>query len=232
MQTVKHQSIQLDWFKSSPILNPKTLVLGSFNPYSVLENSVDYYYGRKTNHFWRTIARLLNKQEEYFFIGKDKLTKKNEVMNERFCCLDVIDSIDFFSDNQDLLRQFIENKIFTNFSDQTIWTTNTNFENKCKISLIRKYNFEIINLLKATSSIKKVIHTMGNNRINEKSINPKEKQLGNIGFSGFMTDIINVCNERNIEFIYNSYSPSDYAVKNGKTSKEDLDIFLKTHLSI
>ncbi len=88
-------------------------------------------------------------------------------MNNRFCCLDVINSINISS-------------------------------------------------TKTTNSINKVIHTMGYNRINNNSINPKEKKLKELGFYDFITAVINICKERKKTFVFESYSPSAYAVRNGK----------------
>jgi hypothetical protein len=73
---------------------------------------------------------------------------------------------------------------------------------------------------------------MGNNRISQLSVSPKEKKLRDSGFSSFISSVIKCCNENNIEFVYNSYSPSAYAVKKGPEKKENLRQWLKTNLYI
>jgi len=97
---VKHQSVKLDWLIPAEIQDPQTLVLGSFNPYESTTNSVDYYYGRTKNHFWETIAIIIGEDEKYFF---ENIDRKREIMNKRFCCPDVIESIDFKSENTDII---------------------------------------------------------------------------------------------------------------------------------
>ncbi len=72
---VNHQSLKANWINTFTIKNPKTLVLGSFNPYENKSKLVDYYYGRPSNHFWRTIAIIINEDEDYFF--------QNELGTER-----------------------------------------------------------------------------------------------------------------------------------------------------
>lgn len=228
---VKHQALELNWLTLNQIAEPKTLVLGSFNPYQNLGNSVDYYYGRISNHFWKTIARLNTQNEAYFFTGDEKLNRKIEVMNNRFCCMDVINSIKFTSSDSVQLNKFLDKKIYSNFLDQTIWTSKTKFEEK-EISIHRTYNQDILTIIRNSATITKVIHTMGDNRINACSISPGEKSLGQSGFSGFMNKIIQNCKEKNIEFVYMSYSPSDYAVKTGKTKREELENFYKKHLGL
>ena len=88
----------------------------------------------------------------------------------------------------------------------------------------------IIDFLNSSDSIEKVIHTMGVNRISKDSASPKEAKLMNLGFNGFLNKVRTICKQKNINFILDSYSPSDYAVKNGKTNKVDLNHWLKTNL--
>jgi hypothetical protein len=227
---VKHQSVELAWINNGEIINPKTLVLGSFNPFENKTKSVDYYYGRYKNHFWRSIAIILDKDEEYFFDNQKGFERKNEIMQNRFICFDVIDSINFKSVNQSLLDDYLKNEIFSNYSDQKIWTSITKYKNNDSIQIIRNYNQSIIDFLNSNNSIKKVIHTMGVNRISEESTNPKEAKLLDSGFNGFIKKVRKICKQKNIDFILESYSPSDYAVKNGKTKKDDLILWLKNYL--
>lgn len=228
--TVRHQALELNWLSPEQIENPKTLVLGSFNPYNRDNNSVDYYYGRKSNHFWRTIANIIGENEEFFFDLAESQNRKSIAMNNRFCCLDVINFINFSCDSNQLLNEYLFNKIFSNFLDQNIWTTNTNYEKRGIIKLSREYNQNIITTLSTSTTIRKVIHTMGNNRIGDTFVSPKEKRLNNLGFGGFIQSVKEICHQRNIEFVKKSYSPSDYAIKNGNTTRENLRYFLRQHL--
>ncbi len=229
-KTVKHQSIELEWISPIDIQEPRTLVLGSFNPYESKKKSVDYYYGRSKNHFWRTISNIIGQNDEYFFDKVEGINRKKLIMQNRFCCLDVIDSIDFKSESESVLDDYIKNEIFSNYLDQKIWTGNTNYKKRDSIQIVRKYNQSIIEFLKSTNSIERVIHTMGRNRITKDSANPKEAKHKDNGFSGFIKNIKKICTEKNIFFVLDSLSPSDYAVKNGKTKKEDLKVWLKSNL--
>lgn len=161
MVTVVHQAIELDWLKAEDLDNPLTLVIGSFNPFNPNgDGNLDYYYGRGTNHFWKSIARNIKKPDKFFFNNEHGLTRKIEVMKGKFCCLDVINSIDIDCENAEILHEYLNNKIFGDFNDQTIWTTNTNWKGE-KINLKRSYNPSIKTLLQNSQSIRKVIHTMG-----------------------------------------------------------------------
>lgn len=224
---VRHQSLVLAWPTPSQIQNPKTLVLGSFNPYNPDGLLLDYHYGRSSNHFWKSIARNINEDEGFFF-NQNGFENKLNIMKNRFCCADVIDEIGLECANQAMLSDYIKNNIYSNFLDQTIWLSKTKSK---RIFLKRRYNNSIIDFLNSTKSIKKVIHTMGNNRItNIERIKPKEKNIFPIGFGSYMGEIIKLCEAKGIEFTFNSLSPSAYAVKNGKTKVQDLDIWLKKSL--
>ncbi len=233
--TVKHQSIELNWKTPAEVENPKTLVLGSFNPFNGLDNSLDYYYGRSENYFWRIIAEIIGENDMYFFDPAEKaekLNRKLEIMRNRFCCLDVINSIKFYAESHEILNEFVHKKVYSGFLDQTIWTTNMNFNKKGKIKLSRSYNSSIIEVLKHSPTIKKVIHTMGNNRIGANYYKPKEKKLEATGFGFFMETVVAICNKRKIDFVTASLSPSGYAVNNKRTSKEELKVFLTEHLGL
>jgi len=131
----------------------------------------------------------------------------------RFCFMDVINSIEIESqgNNELLINNFINQKIFTEFSDQVLFTTKTTFENN-QITVTRTYNSSIINLI-GNGRIKRVIHTMGNNTIGtDFRTKWQENRLGVEGFQGFINQIIN---QNNIDFIPQSYSPSGRAVKMG-----------------
>lgn len=226
--TVTHQSLVQNWVTPAHIVNPRTLVLGSFNPYFENGQVVDYYYGRSSNYFWKTIARIVVNQNEDYFLNN--FQRKLEVMNNNFCCLDVIDCIEFTSEDEELLNEYIDSKVRTNFLDQSIFITKSKLENGGNVLLRRTYNQSIINLLENSESIEKVIHTMGMNRINTQSTNPQEKRLGIQGFEGYINRIKTICSNRGIQFINQSYSPSEYAVKNGSTNIPEFTDFLRENL--
>lgn len=227
---VQHQALAYDWKKPIDIENPRTLVLGSFNPYNINTRGLDYYYGRELNYFWKTVANIIGETDTYFFHNEQGLRRKIAVMDGNFCCLDVIDKIEFSSINIVSLDDFLEKKIFSNFLDQYIWGTKLKYLNGV-ILLKRKYNPLILETLINSSSIKKVIHTMGNNRIkNEKFIYPYEPKLHKKGFRCFIKEIIKICEEKKIEFVVKSFSPSAYAVNNKYTDKNELKEWLKGNL--
>jgi G:T/U-mismatch repair DNA glycosylase len=227
---IKHQSIELNWIHPNELLNPKTLVLGSFNPFENIENKTDYYYGREQNYFWKTIAVAIKEEENYFFDKAKGYQRKIEIMEKRFCCFDVIDSIDFYCQDEKLLLEYLNNEIFSKFLDQKIWTSKTKYK-QAPITLTRKYNDSIIDFLKQSESITKVIHTMGNNRLSESSTNPKERKK-EFGFEKFMAKIKAVCDKKNIAIEYFSLSPSGYAIKTGKTHKDALQNWLIENLEL
>lgn len=230
MTIVNHQAVQNNWTTPEQILNPKTLVLGSFNPFNKNGNIVDYYYGRRSNHFWRRIAIIVGYDEEYFFDVADGNNRKLSVMSNRFCCLDVINLIELTGKDDILVDRYINDHVFTNFSDSKIFTRRAIGG---AVQLTKEFNNLVIETLYNTSSIKKVIHTMGNERIlTPLNVKPLERGLGLNGFSGFMNSISDVCNNRGIEFVNQSFSPSAYAVRNGATNIRALDEWLMTHLHL
>lgn len=229
-KTIQHQALKVNTF--NPTINcPKTLVLGSFNPFENEDKSVDYFYGRKTNHFWREIGIVLFNDEFHFF-GKDGYSKKLEIMNERFFCLDVINSIDLECRDENLLKEYIESEIYSNFSDKKIWCGKAYTKKSSPIVLKRSYNHAVIDFLKKTDSISTVIHTMGVNTIYENGTNPKEKKSGKSGFLCYIETIKEICIQKGITFINESYSPSDYAIKTNKTDKNVLRLWLKDNLML
>jgi hypothetical protein len=226
--TVTHQSLMQNWLTPAQIVNPRTLVLGSFNPYFENGQVVDYFYGRSSNYFWKTIAHIVGHENEDYFLNNAQ--RKLEVMNNHFCCLDVIDSIEFTSENELLVNEYIDAKVKANFLDQSIFISKSKFGNRGNILLKRTYNQSIVNLLENSESIEKVIHTMGNSRIDAQLTNPRERIPGIQGFEGFINRIKTTCSNRDIQFINQSYSPSAYAVRNGNTNIADFADFLREHL--
>ena len=58
------------------INNPKTLVIGSFNPYNPnLSTQTEFYYSRIQNRFWSTIGNLKYNNRDFF---NHSLKKKNK----------------------------------------------------------------------------------------------------------------------------------------------------------
>ncbi len=212
--TIQHLANENNWEGRKIVENPKTLILGSFNPFNPnINRNADYYYGRSTNHFWKSIARNLNLHEDYFCNNWDR---KFEVMNKyQFCFQDIIDSIeiDFIDnqiDNDEILYQFINRKILTEFSDQLLFTSTTTYEG-FRIRVKRNYNENVINVLNQ-GNIKNIIHTMGNTTIN-RDFRTKwlENGLGELGFQRYVNRILN----QGVNFNPISYSPSARAVNIG-----------------
>lgn len=197
-----------NWVKPESIKGLKTLILGSFNPYNPNEVNTDYYYGRSSNYFWKAIASILEKEEDYF---TSNLDNKLDVMEHyKFAFSDVISSIKVINseNNSSIVNQFIDKHILTDFSDSKLFTTK---HKKAKIVVERTYNTDIIDLINK-SNIMKVIHTMGNNtiKLNFKT-QPLEKGLGIKGFQGY----INTIKNSNLYFEPVSHSPSQITVHRG-----------------
>lgn len=227
---IYHQSQKLEWITPNQIADPHTLVLGSFNPFNENGNNVDYYYGRKNNFFWKVISQFMGYNEEDYFFNNPK--RKLDVMHQRFCCLDMINSIEFSCDSIELLESYIADEVLSNFGDQKIWAQTARTNNDLgPIVLRRSYNQTILQLLRESTSIKKVIHTMGKNMFKNGNISPKEKKLKNEGFESFVKEIQQVCEEKKIKFIQDSVSPSAYAVKKQEENLDKLRNFLKDHLN-
>ena len=161
---INHASIELGWDNEDIIRNARVLVLGSFNPFNPQnEKKSKYYYSRKTNYFWKYIANHLDiKESELQENNKLKL----EIMDTfHFCCLDIINSIEIISKNNDfnIEQDYAINNIFKNFSDNKLFVSKPRNIN---VQLRRNYNFTILDILK-DGNFNKVIHTMGNERITQ-----------------------------------------------------------------
>lgn len=208
---VRHAAIENNWNTVEILQNADKLILGSFNPHNINGDNADYYYGRCTNYFWKAIAELNNLNPNIFFNNLD--LKLEYMLRYKFCFLDVIDSIEIECEqnNQLSINAFINQKIYTEFSDQVLFTTRTSFNNNI-ITVNRTYNQCILNLIQQ-GGIRRVIHTMGNNTIGiDFRTKWQENRLGANGFQGFINQIRN---QNNINFISESYSPSGRAVKTG-----------------
>lgn len=217
------QHAKVNWENYIP-QDVKTLILGSFNPNNPSLNT-DYYYGRSTNYLWRAIADLLKLKENYF---SNNLERKKEVMEKySFCFLDLIEKIEI-SGNETLLPQFVNQKILKEFSGQVLFTTNTTFE-KHRFTVQRSYNHQIVDFINK-NRVKTLLHTLGNNTINERFItNWSERRLGLNGFQGFVNSI----KSTDSVFIQKSYSPSGRAVKvGGQKHYENLKNWLNLSLNL
>lgn len=201
----------------------KTLVLGSFNP-NHPNNNTDYFYGRSSNYFWKTIADILGKNEDYFC---GNFERKIEVMEKyEFCFCDLIQEIKI-EGGQEIVNQFISVKIFKEFTDQIIFTSKTTFNNN-EIRIERKYNDKILDLIE-DKNISKIIHTLGKSTIDKKlNTKWKEKKLKDKGLQGFIKKLNEAC-----KIEKESFSPSGRAVKSGgKKYYSNLKNWIRTNLII
>lgn len=230
--TINHTSVEQKWHEKKEILdlllNAKVLVIGSFNPHNPNGNNADFYYGRCSNFLWKVIAELTQKDEQFYC---NRLDRKIETMKEHsFCFLDLILSIEISSNSADegLVDRFLNQKIFSGYSDNVLFTTDTTFENE-KIQVIRNYNQQIEDVL-SKGKFHRVIHTLGNTTINQNFITkPIEKNKKDLGFQGFWNKII--ASSSTTAFISESYSPSAYAVKKlGKENYNQLTNWIQSNI--
>jgi hypothetical protein len=171
---IKHQFLNKKCFL--PTWEVDTLVLGTFNP--ECGEKTDYFYGRSRNRFWKVIAELMNKSNNYF---TDDFDKKLECMKQnRFGCTDVISEV--------LLKPNVTKEMFcgNGYADSVLFT-----QKKCTIS----YEFESIKHCIKKHKVKTVLHTWGKRK------NPKQFRL-------LVEDLMQFCSDNKIEFIENCPSPS------------------------
>lgn len=211
--------------------NVKTLILGSFNPLNPEEHlNTDYYYGRSSNYFWKAIGDILyDNQQHYFNNGQLNTELAFQTMETyQFCFLDLISSIAITGNNEQHEINFVQERIYTNFEDSALFTTNTAFQNQ-NINIQRNYNQEILNFVQVHNP-EKLIHTLGNNRITQNLVaNPLENALLHNGFQGFINNILEVANY----FESISYSPSGRAVRAGNQDYyQNLKNWLQENLNL
>jgi hypothetical protein len=205
---IPHVSKVNNWYIPEVYQNARTLVLGSFNPYNPDSKNADYYYGRETNYFWRAIGHYLHGNQNFYINNLDE--KINITLDKKFCFYDVIQSVDVNSNDDHALNKFVQQKIFIEFSDQVLFTTNTKYNN-VPINVFREYNQDVFELL-ANGNIQRVIHTMGNSRIQTNfDAKPKGRSLGINSFQGYIDQIL----KHNIIFQPISLSPSMREVRKG-----------------
>jgi len=225
--TIHHNANIFQWPTPNAIFQPRSLVLGSFNPHNPNRENVDYYYGRPTNHFWKSVAQIRGLPDNTF-LGIGTLPIKLSIMHKQFCCLDIIDSIKLTCDDGNVLNHFIQTKIFSGFNDSIIFRNQTQHLGTI-IYINRIYNNSILNTLNTSPTIDSIIHTMGTKRLWGKPgvwnwRNPSPADLNN-----FMTPIKNM---NNIKFINLSFSPSGYAINNGSTPLQSLNTWMQKYLHL
>jgi hypothetical protein len=220
---INHCAIEKKWNVPEIINTAEVLVLGSFNP-SNEEITTDFYYGRNTNYFWKSIAKVKNLDENYFLQSKDR---KYEFMNKfRFCTVDIISSIEILGPEA-TVKSFVANKIFKECFDQTLFTSSTKYQ-ETKIYVSRSYNREIFDMLDS-GNIKNIIHTLGNSTIDRNfKTRWKERKLGESGFQGFVEKLQDTGRFNPI-----SFSPSAIAVRSGgKDYQRNLENWLSENLKL
>lgn len=225
---IQHALVNWNLENLNPILKKtKTLVLGSFNPNNPNPNeNTDFYYGRNTNHFWKSIARNLNLPENHF---TNNLQNKIDCMVQyKFFFFDIINSLHYICNNNDVLNQYANEHIFANYTDNELFRVRPFNFNNYLVHKTLYYNHQIIEFLEK-SQTKRVIHTLGNSRINQNLIaNPLNNYLG---FNPFISQIIQTCNNKQIEFVPESYSPSQIAVNlGGQMYRDNLDNWINQNI--
>ena len=226
---IEHAGIIGKWNNFQNFTYAKVLILGSFNPYNPNGDNTDFYYGRCSNYLWKAIAEI---QGFYSTLYCNNLNAKLQLMSiKKFCFLDLIKSIKVESENNDysIVNQFVNNEIFNGFSDSKLFTTKTNIQNH-NIIVSLSFNEQIIQIFN-DNSINTVIHTLGNSTIDENFIGLKQKRLGINGINGFVNFLKESC--PNVNFIGQSYSPSQFAVNRGGVQYyRNLKIWLNSHLNL
>ncbi|QII43820.1 hypothetical protein [Flagellimonas oceani] len=220
-KVVHHLSEIFDWDSKQP-KEPRTLILGSFNPYNPTdENPTDFYYSRlpkrgSGNRFWTTIGKLKYNNPKYF---RENLERRfEELVESEFMFLDLIKSIVFKSEDEMILDQFLNKKVYGNFGDNDIWTTKTKYES-IPINIKRNYNEKVLETLSNSKSIKKVINTLGGENGNLE-FNKREKE-----WSEFKNQLFQICESREIELVLESVSPSPQG-----GSSEKLEKWVNNHI--
>lgn len=214
---VQHNSnINPTWNNTQNFGKGEILILGSFNPFNPNGNNPDFFYGRESNFFWKEIGIVLHNDENYFNRNELKTNFSNE---NKIIFMDIINSIEIneINNDQNIINDYINNEIFTNFTDSKLFTSTTAYQsNERNILIRRNYNISIKELLEGRNKIRKIIHTLGNSRIDENFLtNPIEINLRENGFQGYINSIVELTNFNNIYFNNSSFSPSQYAVNRG-----------------
>lgn len=209
---INHANINWNIVEYEIFKNAKTLILGSFNPNQPNQNdNTDYYYGRNSNYFWKVLGAIIHENESHYHNNIEH--KITAMLEYKFCFSDIVESIEVECLNNPALEHlFVDTKIFKNFSDSILFTSNPNFNNNI-INIVRNYNINIPDLINQYPNISRIIHTLGNSRISQDFItNPIENNIvGNLGFQAVINQIVNL----DIDFNPISFSPSQIAVNRG-----------------
>jgi len=212
---------------SSLSKNSKTLILGSFNPnnFNPKENT-DFYYGRSTNHFWKSIARNLKLPENYFVNNRER--KIDCMEKHKFFFFDLINSIKLTCNDEDVLIQYLNEYIFTNYSDKELFRVRPYKFNNQYINKTLEFNYSILEFLEQNNTTR-IVHSLGNNRIdNNLTARPLDV---NMGFNPFVSQIINISYKNGIEFISTSFSPSQTSVNRGGINyRSNLDYWINQNI--
>ena len=204
---VNHASFHLNWniHQQHILENATKLVIGSFNPFipNINGNNAPFFYGRNSNYFWKSIAINLGFENDYYFDLNEGALRRLNCMDEYgFYFLDIISSIEIIGINELHEAHFVQEKIYQNFSDSVLFTTNTDF-NGHNITINKTYN-EDLNLLLQENNFQTIIHTLGNKRINEDFVTTP---VGG-GFQHFINGLFPLQNN----FVPVSFSPSQLSV--------------------
>lgn len=226
---INHVANELRWYREDIYNEATTLILGSFNPNNPNGNNADYYYGRSSNYFWCAIAEIIGKDSGFFLNNLEGM--KDAMLYYKFCFLDVISTIEISSEKADseLLKEYVTKKIFAGFSDQVLFTSQTNY-NGVSISLRRTYNPDLFKILDL-GKINKIIHTMGNNRISQ-NLKVKPVEL-NKGYEGFQEYINKIESTTDVVFVRESFSPSARVINRNRIENlENLKAWLNANLNL
>jgi len=229
-EKILHQHLALNWPSFQSVESPKTLVLGSFNPYFENGQTVDYYYGRESNFFWRVVADLLGMDQNYFFDSEDGLFRKLEAMQGRFVLADFINYLEITSSSKATVQEYIAQHIFKNFSDAKLWQTDSGNDDDW-VYLQRSYNTAIYDFIDASDSLTTVIHTLGKSNLDVNKVAPAEEHLY-IGFKRFISDIKALCRDKGISFVTESHSPSGRVISYPGESYDRLKEFYQEYLNL
>lgn len=216
---LEHVNNKSNWDKHI-VKDPKTLILGSFNPYNPkLESQTEFYYSRTRNRFWSTIGNVKYENRDYF---RNSLKNKiDELQSSKFILMDLIESIEFECDNESVLQRYINNKVLRNFGDNDIWVTKK--RTNPQIHLRRIYNQKIIHFLKENNSVIRIVNTLGQNKGDLNSFNKSEQN-----WNEFKKSLFHISKLKNIELVTESVSPSPR--QNTQQNQEMLKSWVKKYI--
>jgi hypothetical protein len=104
-----------------------------------------------------------------------------------FTFYDVINSIEYECVNEDVLNDYLINIIFANYADNNLFRVHPIEHNGFIINKDLNFNNAILEFLNEKKKIK-IIHTMGNSRINQDLVAIPNNQ--NLGFNPFINQIL------------------------------------------